>query len=72
MIQSFEKYDRIGILLFPPYCNNIHSVYLAPSDKMNVMSTLIPGAFLAAFLCLVCIVLKRLQINLVWNLECYL
>lgn len=75
MIQSFEEYDQVGILLFFflfPYCNNIHSAYLAPSDKMNVMSTLIPGAFLAAFLCLVCIVIKRLQINLVWELECYL
>lgn len=39
---------------------------------MNLMLTLIPSAFLAAFLCLVCIMFKRLQINLVWKLECYL
>ena len=39
---------------------------------MNLISTLIPGAFLAAFLCLVCIVMKRQKINLIWKLECYL
>lgn len=38
---------------------------------MNVMLTLIPSAFLAAFLCLVCIVIKKQQINLIWELEYY-
>ena len=39
---------------------------------MNLMSTLILGAFLAAFLCLVCIVIKRRRINLGRELEYYL